>query len=46
MNNYSTSFRKLTHLGVNNIRLADVFNKSRLHSCTIIGDKQLQKKVT
>ena len=43
MDNYFTSFRLLTHLGVNSIR-ADVLNKNRLRKCTIIGDKQLQKK--
>ena len=42
-NNYFTSFRLFTHLGVNNIR-ADGVLKKRLRKCTIIGDKQLQKK--
>ena len=43
MDNYFTSFRLLTHLGVNNIRAASVLNKNRLLKCTIIGDKHLQK---
>ena len=43
-NNYFTSFRLLTHLGVNNIPATGVLNKNRLRKCTIIGDKQLQKK--
>ena len=41
---YFTSFHLLTHLGVNNIRATRVLNKNRLCKCTIIGDKQLQKK--
>ena len=44
MDNYFTSVRLLTHVGVNNIRATRVLNKNRLHKCTIIGDKQLQKK--
>ena len=44
MDNYLTSFRLPTHLGVNNIRARRVLNKNRLGKCTIIGDKQLQKK--
>ena len=44
MDNYFTSFRLLTHLGVNNIRATRVLNKIRLGKCTIAGDKQLQKK--
>ena len=44
MDNYFTSLRMLTHLGINNIRATLVLNKNRLHKCTIIGDKQLQKK--
>ena len=46
MYNYFTSFRLLTHLGVNNIRATRVLNKNRLRKCTIIGEKQLQKKGT
>ena len=46
MDNYFTSFCLLTHLGVNNIRAIGVLSKNRLHKCTIIGDKQLQKKGT
>ena len=44
MDNCFTSFRLLTHLGVNNIRTVRVLNKNRLRKCTIIGDKQQQKK--
>ena len=44
MDNYFTSFRLLTHLGVNNIRAKRVLKKNRLRKCTMIGDKQLQKK--
>ena len=46
MDNYFTSFCLLTHLGVTNIRATGVLSKNRLHKCTIIGDKQLQKKGT
>ena len=46
MNNYFTSFRLLTHIGVNNIRAARVLNKNRLRKCTINGEKHLQKKGT
>ena len=42
--NYFTSFRLLTHLGVNNIRAAGVLNKNKLRKCTITGHKQPQKK--
>ena len=42
INNYFTSFRLLTHLGVNNIRAKGVLKKNRLRKCT--GDKQLQKQ--
>ena len=44
MDNYFPSFRLLTHLEVNNIRATGVLNENRLHKCTIIGDKQLQKR--
>ena len=44
MDNYFTSFRLRTHIGVNNIRATGVLNKNRLRKWTIIGDKQLQKK--
>ena len=37
-------FRPFTHLGVNYIRAARVFNKNRLRKCTIILGKHLQKK--
>ena len=43
MDNYFTSFRLLTHLGVNNIEATCALNINRLRKCTIIGDKQLQK---
>ena len=44
MDNYFTSFRLFTHFEVNNIRATGALNKNRLRECTIIGDKQLQKK--
>ena len=44
MDTYFTSFRLLTLLGVDNIGATGVLNKSRLRNCTIIGDKQLQKR--
>ena len=44
MGNYFISCRLLTHLGINNIRATHVLNKNRFPKCTIIGDKQLQKK--
>ena len=44
MNNYFTSFRLLTRLGVNNICETGVLNKNRLRKRTAIGNKQLQKK--
>ena len=44
MDNYFTSFRLLTYLGVNNIRATRVLNKNRLRKCTITGDKQLQER--
>ena len=54
MDNYFTSFRLLTHLGVylsvfnpnpgNNIRVTGGLNKNMLRKCTIIGGKQLQKQ--
>ena len=44
MDNYFTSFRLLTHLGVNNIRATRVLSKNRLTKSTIAEDKQLQKK--
>ena len=42
MDNYFTSFRLFTHLGVDNIPATGVLNKIRFRKCT--GDKQLQKK--
>ena len=44
MDNYLTSFRLLTHLGVNNIRATGVLNKNMIRKCTIFRDKQRQKK--
>ena len=44
MDNYFTSFRLLTLLGVNNIRATRMLIKNKLCKFTIIGDKQLQKK--
>ena len=44
IDNYFTFFRLATHLGVNNIRATGVLNKYRIRKCTIIGEKQLQKK--
>ena len=40
MNNYFTAFRLF-----NNIWATGVLNKNRLRKCTIVGDKQLQKKL-
>ena len=44
MDNYFTFFRLLIHLGVNNIWVTRVLNKNRLPKCTIIGEKQQNKK--
>ena len=44
--NYFTSFRLLTHAVVSNIRTTHVLNKNRLRKCTIIENKQLQRKGT
>ena len=44
MDNYFTSLRLLTHLGVNNIRVTRLLIKNRLRKYTIIGVKQLQKE--
>ena len=44
MDNYFTSFRLLTHLGVNNIWGTGVHKKNRIRNRTIIEQKQLQKK--
>ena len=46
MDDCFTSFHMLTHLGVNNIQATTVLYKNRLRKCTIIGEKQLQKKKT
>ena len=44
MNNYFTSFRLLTHLGVNNIWAIGVFNKNRLRKCTSVGTNSRKKR--
>ena len=44
MDYYFTSFRLLIHLGVKKILATGVLNKNRLHKCTIIRNKQLQKR--
>ena len=44
MDNYFTSFRLLTHFGVNNIQATGVVNQNRFRKCTIIVDNLLQKK--
>ena len=44
MDNYFTFFCLLTHVGVNSIQATRLLNKNRLRKCTIIGEKQLQKK--
>ena len=46
MNKYFTSFRLLILLGLNKVQATRMLNKNRLRKCTIIGDKQLQKKGT
>ena len=46
MDNYFTSLRLPTLLGVNNSQATRMLNKNRLRKCTIIGVKQLQKKGT
>ena len=44
MDNYFTSFRLLTRLGVNNIRATRVLNKNRLRKCNITGDSCKKKE--
>ena len=44
MNNSFTSFRLLTHLGVNNIWATGMFIKNRLRKCTSVGDKEPLKR--
>ena len=44
MNNYFTSFRLLTHLGVNKIRATIVLNKNRSSNGTIIAANSYKKK--
>ena len=46
IDNYFTSFRLHTHVGVNNIRATRVLNKNRLPKCFLNGDKELRKKGT
>ena len=43
MDNYFTSFRLLTHPGGNNIP-PSAQGKNRLRKCTIVGEKQRQKR--
>ena len=42
--NHFTSFGLLSLVGVSDIQPKGVLNKNRLRKCTIIGQKQLQKK--
>ena len=44
MDNYFTTFCLLTDLGVINTLATGVLDINSLHKCTIIGNKQLQKK--
>ena len=44
MDNYFTSLRLPTLLGVNNSQATHMLNKNRFRKCAIIGVKQLQKK--
>ena len=44
MDNYFTTFCLITDLGVNNTLATGVLDINSLHKCTIIGNKQLQKK--
>ena len=44
MDNYFTSSCLLTRHRVSNMQATRVLNKNSLRKCTIIGDKQLQKK--
>ena len=44
LDNYFTSFRLLTHLGVNNIRATGVLSKNKLRKCIIIGASSCKKK--
>ena len=39
MNNYFTTYRLF-----NNIRATGALNKNKLRTCTIVGDKESQKK--
>ena len=42
--NYFRSFRLLTYIEINSIRVTAVLNKNRVLKDSIIGDQQLQKK--
>ena len=44
MDNYFVSFRLLNHLAVKNVQAARVLIKNSLRTCTITGEKQLQKR--
>ena len=41
---YFTCFSLFTQLGVHKVWAKVVFNKNKLSKCTMIGDKQLQKR--
>ena len=43
INNYFTSFRQMTHLGVNIIRAAGVLNINRLRQCLSLGTSSYRK---
>ena len=46
LDNYFTSFRLLTHVGVNNIRATRVLVKNSLRTCTIPWEKTAAKEGT
>ena len=46
IDNYFTSFRLLTHLGVNNIQATLVLHKNKLRKCPIIGGQAATTKGT
>ena len=39
-----SSFCRLTHIEINNIRTGSALNKNSLRKYSVIGDKQLQKR--
>ena len=43
MDNYFTSFRQMTHLGVNIIRATGVLNNNRLRECLSLGTSSCKK---